>query len=447
MPKISVIMPCLNMAEYIEESINSVLCQTLSDIEILIVDAGSTDGTLDIIKKFSIKDARIKVFHSDKKSYGYQVNLGVNAASGEYISIIDTDDYILSDMYESLYPVAVRTGADYVKATAEGFYDFLNGNVYRYPILQFSKELYGEDGMIEVSPREMPQLLLQDNYLWYGIYRNEFLKKIKLHESPGASFQDSGGLLQTQLNAERAVYICKTVYEYRQDNRGASRYSRKGFHYVADEYQWAAQFLEGRSEEWYVSFYCKLFSHTLACFHLMVGSGVFWEEAEDDMKEISRRLQVAIDQNIISRQHFDQQKWKELNVFLKSAKELYEILCEELHEKKKRLDRLFECLKNKEIIIFGSGKTGTFIQAYSWLAEQVKVIAFCDNQRKLQNTVVGRIPVFAPEVAVRVYPQAQYVIANKYHGKKMRQQLMSLGVKREHTHLYNEDIDMRLIFS
>ena len=74
--KITVIMPSLNVAPYIEKCIQSVVNQTLQDIEILCIDAGSTDGTLEILEQFKREDSRIRIIHSDKKSYGYQVNNG-----------------------------------------------------------------------------------------------------------------------------------------------------------------------------------------------------------------------------------------------------------------------------------------------------------------------------------------------------------------------------------
>lgn len=207
MPQISVIMPCLNMAIYIENCIKSIISQTLSNIEILIVDAGSTDGTLDILHFYADQDSRIKIIHSKEKSYGYQVNLGVTEAVSEYISIVDADDYIVQDMYETLYDLAVKARTDYVKGTAEMFYTLPDKYVYCHSLQQFPQERYGEQGIIEVCPNRMPQLLTMDNFLWSGIYRSDFLKKIKLNESPGAAFQDLGGLLQTQINAERASKV------------------------------------------------------------------------------------------------------------------------------------------------------------------------------------------------------------------------------------------------
>ena len=81
MPLVSVIMPSLNVGNYIEKCLTSVMNQSLKDIEIICIDAGSTDGTLEIIKKYAELDQRIVVISSEVRSYGYQVNLGISTAS------------------------------------------------------------------------------------------------------------------------------------------------------------------------------------------------------------------------------------------------------------------------------------------------------------------------------------------------------------------------------
>ena len=103
MPKISIIMPSLNVAAYIHECMDSVINQTLRDIEILCVDAGSTDGTFEILEEYSARDSRVRLVQSDKKSYGYQINLGIDMASGECLGIVETDDCVESAVYEVLY--------------------------------------------------------------------------------------------------------------------------------------------------------------------------------------------------------------------------------------------------------------------------------------------------------------------------------------------------------
>ena len=100
--KVSVILPSLNAADSIEKCLQSILNQTLKEIEILCVDAGSTDGTCELLEKYAEADPRIRIVHSEQKSYGYQVNLGIELSQGKYIGIVESDDYIEKDMYEIL---------------------------------------------------------------------------------------------------------------------------------------------------------------------------------------------------------------------------------------------------------------------------------------------------------------------------------------------------------
>ena len=79
--KVSVIMPSLNVKDYIEEAVRSALCQTLREIEVICIDAGSDDGTWDILASLAKTDGRVVLRHSDVKSYGYQVNLGIDMGS------------------------------------------------------------------------------------------------------------------------------------------------------------------------------------------------------------------------------------------------------------------------------------------------------------------------------------------------------------------------------
>ena len=155
----------LNVVAYIGECIESVMNQTLSDIEILCIDAGSTDGTCEIIKEYAAKDQRIHLICSDKKSYGYQVNLGMDIAKGEYLGIVETDDSIEPDMYETLYQAAVEKELDYVKA---GFCTLVTPYekeqyLLEYPFTDCDKILsYQYFTENRLSP---------DIYIWNGIYK------------------------------------------------------------------------------------------------------------------------------------------------------------------------------------------------------------------------------------------------------------------------------------
>ncbi|EAI5595240.1 glycosyltransferase family 2 protein, partial [Campylobacter jejuni] len=127
-PKVSIVVPSLNSISYIRECIDSILNQTLKDIEILCIDANSTDGTLEVLKNYEKKDKRLRVIISDKKSYGYQMNLGIKEAKGEYLGIVESDDYIKTNMYERLYEIAKKNDCEVVK----GDFYILESNKGKY---------------------------------------------------------------------------------------------------------------------------------------------------------------------------------------------------------------------------------------------------------------------------------------------------------------------------
>ena len=99
-PLVTVIMPSLNVSRYIRTCMDSVVGQSLHDLEILCIDAGSIDGTLEILKEYAQSDNRIQVLQSDVKSYGKQINMGIEQARGKYIAVVETDDYIDLHMYD-----------------------------------------------------------------------------------------------------------------------------------------------------------------------------------------------------------------------------------------------------------------------------------------------------------------------------------------------------------
>jgi len=121
MPKVSIIIPALNSIKYLRECMDSIVNQTLRDIEIIPVDAGSTDGTWEMFLEYAAKDPRVKPMHSDKKSMGYQYNIGMDAATGDYIGFVETDDYAELDMFETLYNAAEESGVDWVKSDFDFF--------------------------------------------------------------------------------------------------------------------------------------------------------------------------------------------------------------------------------------------------------------------------------------------------------------------------------------
>ena len=237
MPKVTVILPSLNVHEYIEDCLQSVCNQTLTDIEIICVDAGSNDGTLETIRDFEQKDKRIKVLLSDKKSYGRQMNLGIDAATGEYIGIVETDDYVRPEMFEQLYEIAHANNLDFVKADFYRFNHDKEGKEVLY-LNKLTDDISCYNRII--NPRKEKQVFKFVMNTWSGIYKKEFLinNNIRHNETPGASFQDTDFWFQTFSLAERTYFVDKPYYMNRRDNPNSSVYSNKKIYAFCDEYDY-----------------------------------------------------------------------------------------------------------------------------------------------------------------------------------------------------------------
>lgn len=121
-PKVSVIIPVYNVEKYLEKCVESVCCQTLKDIEIILIDDESPDSCPKICEDLKEKDSRIKVIHKKNGGLGYARNTGLDIAKGTYISFVDSDDYIEPDMLEKLYEYAVKEDADYAFAGYRRFF-------------------------------------------------------------------------------------------------------------------------------------------------------------------------------------------------------------------------------------------------------------------------------------------------------------------------------------
>lgn len=119
--KLSVIVPVYNVEPFLEQCIESVICQSLRDLEIILVDDGSTDSSPKICDKYALQDSRIKVIHKKNAGLGMARNSGLAIASGEYVTFIDSDDLIDSNAYESLCNMADEHNLDVVRFACNRF--------------------------------------------------------------------------------------------------------------------------------------------------------------------------------------------------------------------------------------------------------------------------------------------------------------------------------------
>ena len=218
-PKVSIIMPALNVRDYIEECVDSVINQTLEDIEIILVDAGSDDGTLEILQDYTKKDSRITLLHSDQRSYGHQMNMGISQSKGEYIGIVETDDYIAPEMFEELYKISNNGEYDIVKSS----FIYVNedtGEIYKD--LNRLKQRIPDDRPFNL--KDNAYIFTGHPSIWAAIYRREFLlmNDITFMEAPGGGWVDNPFLHETACLAKTIRYTDEAYYYYRESNPNSS---------------------------------------------------------------------------------------------------------------------------------------------------------------------------------------------------------------------------------
>ena len=238
MVKVSVIVPIYNNEAYLRQCLDSILRQSLKDIEIICVNDGSTDSSEEILKDYVNRDSRIRVITHKNSGYGRSMNVGMEAARGEYIGIVESDDYISRGMLSCLYRTAKRKRADIVKSD---YYEFREDGEKKYVRTPTDPSLYGK----VISANTNEEIYHFRMNTWTGIYRRDFLtlNGIKHNETPGASYQDNGFWFKTLTLAERVVFIRRAFYHYRQDNPTSSINSQGKVYAMCEEYRHIEEFL------------------------------------------------------------------------------------------------------------------------------------------------------------------------------------------------------------
>ena len=246
MPKISAVVPVYNVEQYLPRCIDSALAQTMTDIEIICVDDGSTDGCGAILDEYAARDSRVKVIHQPNGGYGKAMNAGLRSATGEYFAVLESDDFILPDSYEILYANAKKFDADVVRAD---FYFYTT--VDEKPNLrleQVSRDYTWYYRLI--CPRDELGAFRFVMHNWTGIHKLAFLreKDIWYNETPGASYQDNGFYFQVFTQTDRLLYVPRACYCYRYDNPAASIRDPKKIWTMTEEYGYIREFLARHPE-------------------------------------------------------------------------------------------------------------------------------------------------------------------------------------------------------
>lgn len=237
-PALSILVPVFNAETFLRECLDSIINQTFSDFEVILVNDGSTDSSLKILEEYTKKDSRFKILDKSNSGYGDSLNQALKIACGEYIGIVEPDDFIEPNMYEILYGSAHKNNADLTKASFYHFYGETNKN---FPEKMF---YHGEDGQT-VNPAKTRSIFLTPPSIWSAIYRHKMLEEnqIEFLPSPGASYQDAGFAFKTFAVAKRVYCTNLPLYHYRRDNSESSVKSTAKIFAVKTEFDALDEFL------------------------------------------------------------------------------------------------------------------------------------------------------------------------------------------------------------
>lgn len=231
MPSVSVIIPAYNAEDYISQCISSVLSQTLSDIEVIVVDDGSTDKTPDIVEELSASDARLRLIRQENRYAGAARNTGIKAAGGDYLYFLDADDWIESNALEAMRDAGDSRDVDIVIARSEGF-DNQTGDTW---LIDYA--LNGVPFDVPIQPSSYASRLFQRfmGWPWDKLYRADFVRSSNLWFQPLRTTNDAYFVFCSLMLAGSISCIDKVLFHHRANNRKSLEGTRaKSWHCAID---------------------------------------------------------------------------------------------------------------------------------------------------------------------------------------------------------------------
>ena len=206
--KMSIIIPVYNTERYIEKCLDSIINQTLKDIEIIIIDDGSTDNSYKIIKKY-MKYENVKIVSKKNEGQGVARNVGLNICTGDYIGFVDSDDYIELDMFEKMYNKAIGENLDIVICNYRYVYD--NTDKYINPKITL-------DNNNIIGQKECIKRFLTTNtiegFSWNKIFKRNLFFDNKISYPQNMKYEDIPTVVNLLVNSNRIGFLNDRFYNY-----------------------------------------------------------------------------------------------------------------------------------------------------------------------------------------------------------------------------------------
>ena len=224
---VSVIIPCYNTERFLDQALTSAEQNDACGLEIIVLNDGSTDGSLDIMRAHAARDPRVRVIDKANQGYGATVNRGILEAHGTYVAILEPDDWVMPGMYDDLvaYAATFFELPDIIKTP---YWRVWMPTTPRERLLHCSYYHRIEPPQQPFTLSECPRLVQHHPSIWSAIYRRGFLDErgIRFKEVPGAGWVDNPFLFETMCQARSIAYLDQPYYCYREDLPGSSSATR-----------------------------------------------------------------------------------------------------------------------------------------------------------------------------------------------------------------------------
>lgn len=207
-PKISIIVPVYKVEQYIHKCVDSILAQTFTDFELILVDDGSPDNCGEICDEYAVNDNRIKVIHKENGGLASARNAGLDIVKGDYIGFVDSDDWIEKDMYELLYNMCIKNNCDIASCTSKIYYSDKIVITGTHPLIIHDRN---------EAMKTMLEGELYDEVVWTKLFKRSLLKDIKF--PVGMTYEDTAFTYKVIHRSEKVCCIGKPKYNYiKRDN-------------------------------------------------------------------------------------------------------------------------------------------------------------------------------------------------------------------------------------
>lgn len=321
MVKVSVIVPVYNVEQYLKECMDSLVGQTLKEIEIICVNDGSDDGSLEILQKYAKDDERITILNQENRGISNARNRGVQKAVGKYLYFMDSDDILELNALEKLYSCAEKNALDILYFDGESFFETeelreKNKSYFTYYIRK------GDYSQVTAGPDLFRQMVMADEYrvaVWLQFFRRDFYLENKLQFYDGIVGEDNIFTCQSILKAKRVCHIKDRMF-HRRVRENSIMTTKTSF---AKVYGFFVGFME----------IDKIFcNNTLNPLEKEALAKVL-----DLRLKMTRKMYHELDEE--QKRQFDAMSFREKTFFQLTVKEYDDVLCEqeELKEKYKQV--------------------------------------------------------------------------------------------------------------